>query len=80
MDYGSLSSKHVHSVDLWRGEYEERGQTMAFEHAENQNWYYLQGPRTDEVTMIKIWDSKDEVPAKCTCNSQPRIFNDKERT
>jgi hypothetical protein len=60
MDFRSLSASDIHPVDLWRHQYEERGQTVAFTHANSQKWYYLDKHRTDEVTMIKIWDSKDD--------------------
>ena len=43
----------------------DRGQTLAFSHADDQQWYYLDGHRTDEVTMIKIWDNDDGLAAKC---------------
>lgn len=57
MDFTTLDRKHVHPVDLWRGEYEERGQTVTAEHAPDQHWWYLDRHRTNEVTLLKIWDS-----------------------
>ena len=64
MDYRSLSPNNVHPCNLWRHQYEQRGQTMAFSYAEGQKWYYLKAQRVDEVTMIKIWDSKEDVVGK----------------
>jgi hypothetical protein len=57
MDFATLSQSHVHPCDLWRGAFEERGQTVTIENAPGQRWWYLGGHRTDEVTMLKIWDS-----------------------
>ncbi|KAG9230911.1 hypothetical protein BJ875DRAFT_407957 [Amylocarpus encephaloides] len=60
MDYRSLSSSDVHPCDLWRHQFEEKGQTVTFTHNENQKWYYLDRHRTNEVSLIKIWDSRRE--------------------
>ncbi|KAI0419766.1 methyltransferase [Xylaria grammica] len=57
MDYTTLDAENVHACDLWRGQYEERGQTVTIEHNVNQKWWYLEGHRPDEVTLLKIWDS-----------------------
>ncbi|KAG6988947.1 hypothetical protein G7Y79_00067g095620 [Physcia stellaris] len=65
LDYQSLQAANVHPCNLWRHKFEDRGQTMAFSHADGQQWYYLDSHRTDEVTMIKIWDNDDHVAAKC---------------
>ena len=64
MDCSSLSPENAHACDLWRGEFEERGQTMTFEYGDEQKWYYLKEHRVDEVTLVKIWDSAD-VGGKC---------------
>jgi hypothetical protein len=64
MDYRSLSPSDMHPCDLLRGQYEERGQTVTFCHNATQRWYYLDAHRTDEVTLIKIWDSKEDVEGK----------------
>jgi len=37
---------------------------VAFSYAEGQEWYYLDGHRREEVTMIKIWDNKEDVVGK----------------
>lgn len=35
-------------------------------------WYYLADQEHDEVTMLKIFDSDDDVDAKCT--AYPDLF------
>ncbi|KAI0390343.1 hypothetical protein F5Y17DRAFT_461881 [Xylariaceae sp. FL0594] len=57
MDFTTLDSRHVHPCDLFRGEYEDRGQTVTIEHSPAQKWWYLGGHRSDEVTLLKVWDS-----------------------
>lgn len=57
MDFTTLNPRHVHPVDLWHGEYEERGQTVTIEHAPGQRWSYLDRHRIGEVTLLKIWGS-----------------------
>jgi hypothetical protein len=65
MDYRSVKPENQHPTDLWRHQFELRGQTVSFSHDEGQKWYYLDGHQSDEVTFIKIWDSKKDVVAKC---------------
>ncbi|KAL9084062.1 MAG: hypothetical protein Q9165_008263 [Trypethelium subeluteriae] len=57
MDFKSLSSASSHPCNLWRHQYEDRGQTMTFTYDDSQRWFYLDQHRTDEITLIKIWDS-----------------------
>ena len=64
MDYRSLDPAGYHPVDLWRNQWEERGQTAAFCYAPDQRWYYLDSHTPDEVTLIKIWDSRQDVVGK----------------
>ena len=40
-----------------RGGFEERGQTVTIEHSTGQRWWYLGGHKTNEVTLLNIWDS-----------------------
>lgn len=69
MDYQTVNTSDMHTCDLLRGDAEKRGQTVTFTHDPAQKWYYLDQQRTDEVTVIKIWDnSKDPGISKCTCN------------
>lgn len=58
MDFQTLSPTDVYNCDLWRHRFEERGQTVTYTQNEAQKWYYLDKHEVDEVTMIKIWDSK----------------------
>lgn len=74
MDYRSLSPSNIHPCDIWRGQYEYRGQTVAFSHTDGHKWYYLDRHRTDEVTMIKIWDSKEDVVGKRTYSDELSTF------
>lgn len=53
--------------DLLKGEHEQRGYTATFTHSEEQKWYYLSRHGTDEVTVIKIWDSETNGVSRCTC-------------
>jgi len=63
MDGQSIEDKDGHPTDLWKGQFEVLGQTMNITHAEGQRWYYLRHHRTDEVTLIKIWDNDRNVAA-----------------
>ncbi|KAI0176006.1 S-adenosyl-L-methionine-dependent methyltransferase [Hypoxylon sp. FL1284] len=58
MDYRTTGASTMYQCDLLEGEYNERGHTATFAHSEKQKWYYLSRHRIDEVTIIKIWDSK----------------------
>ncbi|KAI0904878.1 hypothetical protein F4823DRAFT_633497 [Ustulina deusta] len=70
MDFTTVDPAHVHPCDLWRGEYEERGQTVTVEYSPKQRWWYLHGHRCDEVTLLKIWDSwGDRGIADCQSSS-----------
>ena len=65
MDFTSLQPGDVHPCNLWRGAWEDRGQTVTFTHAAGQRWFYLDAHHTDEVTLLKIWDSREGVAACC---------------
>ncbi|KAH8585424.1 hypothetical protein B0O99DRAFT_530918 [Bisporella sp. PMI_857] len=60
MDFRTLSPANIHPCDLWRNQFEERGQTVTFEKSDEQKWWFLGGHEVDEVTVLKIWDSKNE--------------------
>ncbi|KAH7048239.1 methyltransferase [Macrophomina phaseolina] len=64
MDGSTLSPSDVHPTDLWKKQYERLGQTVNICQAEGQQWYYLKDHQVDEVTLIKIWDNEENVPAK----------------
>jgi hypothetical protein len=65
MDYSSLAHENIHPCALWRGSWEDRGQTMTFSHNPAQKWFYLDRHGTDEVTVLKIWDSRGDVAQCC---------------
>ncbi|KAH7303236.1 O-methyltransferase-domain-containing protein [Stachybotrys elegans] len=65
MDYQTVRPDEMYPCDLLRGENEFRGQTATFTHSANQKWYYLDKQRTNEVTVIKIWDSNSDETARC---------------
>ena len=71
MDYRSVSVEDVHPTDLWKGEYELRGQTVSITHNPAQQWWYLGEHQTDEITVIKIWDSSKSASTKCTSHISP---------
>ncbi|KAJ5190072.1 hypothetical protein N7491_007887 [Penicillium cf. griseofulvum] len=64
MDYRTCRTNLIYPTDLLDKVDNYRGQTVTFGYADEQEWYYLDKQRTDEVTMIKIWDSKEDVQAK----------------
>lgn len=59
MDCTTLQKANIHPTKLYRGRFELRGETVSISHNAGQHWYYLDRQQTDEITMIKIWDSKD---------------------
>jgi hypothetical protein len=64
MDYSTLSPSQTHPCCLYSKEHHLQGQTVGINYAEGQKWYYLSEQRPDEVTLVKIWDSKADA-AKC---------------
>ncbi|KAJ4390993.1 hypothetical protein N0V93_004592 [Gnomoniopsis smithogilvyi] len=58
MDYRSVNDHDMHICDLLKDKYEVRGQTTTFTYSDKHSWYYLPEQRTNEVTVIKIWDNK----------------------
>jgi hypothetical protein len=72
MDGRSLKDENVHATNLFKGLYQLQGQTVSVSHDPEQRWYYLDHQSTEEVTFIKIWDSKEDVEAKSTC-IQPKM-------
>lgn len=57
MDYRTLGNADVYPTVLLRERFELRGETVSICYNESQKWYYLSHQTTDEVTLIKIWDS-----------------------
>ena len=64
MDYQTLQSSHVHPTNIFRQRDDFVGQTVSINYSTEQKWYYLSHQTPDEVTLIKIWDNKEDV-AKC---------------
>lgn len=65
MDYQSVEPSEMHPCDLLKDKYEVRGQTATFTYSDKHKWYYLDKQQTNEVTLIKIWDSKASDVSKC---------------
>lgn len=65
MDFRSSSIEDVYNIDLWKRQYEDHRQSVTFTHTDEQQWWYLSNHDTDEVTFIKIWDSKQHNTAYC---------------
>jgi len=61
MDYQTLKSSHVHPTNIYRQKHDFLGQTVSINHSTEQKWYYLSHQTPDEVTLIKIWDNKEDV-------------------
>ncbi|MCJ1350344.1 MAG: hypothetical protein MMC33_000325 [Icmadophila ericetorum] len=63
MDGRTLDDANLHATDLWKHQWEELGSTYNISFNPDQKWYYLGGHRTDEVTLIKIYDNEPDVQA-----------------
>ncbi|KAK8092445.1 S-adenosyl-L-methionine-dependent methyltransferase, partial [Apiospora kogelbergensis] len=64
MDGRSLHNDNVHPTNIFKHQYDLQGQTVSISHSPEQRWHYLKHQNTNEVTFIKIWDSKEDVEAK----------------
>ncbi|KAI0886474.1 S-adenosyl-L-methionine-dependent methyltransferase [Annulohypoxylon maeteangense] len=69
MDYRTIGPSAMHQCDLLAGKDEVRGHTATFTHSDKQKWYYLNRHRTDEVTLIKIWDNKTDGVSRCCAHT-----------
>ena len=69
MDFASNPKENVFNIDLWKRQYDDHRQSVTLTHAKEQKWWYLSNHRTDEVTFIKIWDSKQQDNAHCMCGN-----------
>ncbi|KAF2795572.1 S-adenosyl-L-methionine-dependent methyltransferase, partial [Melanomma pulvis-pyrius CBS 109.77] len=58
MDFETVKPNEMYSCNLLKDTNEERGKTATYTFSEAQKWFYLDKHRTDEVTVIKIWDNK----------------------
>ncbi|KAI0401930.1 methyltransferase [Xylaria palmicola] len=70
-DYRSVKESEIHPTDIFRERRERSGQTVSVNYSDDQRWYYLGRQNVDEVTLIKIWDSKDGVAKTCPHGSFP---------
>ncbi|KAF2690576.1 methyltransferase [Lentithecium fluviatile CBS 122367] len=71
MDYQTMSPTEIHPTNIYRDRHRFVGQTVSISYAPTQKWYYLKEQTPDEVTLIKIWDSKDSVAKMCAhCSFQ----------
>ncbi|KAI0517008.1 methyltransferase [Xylaria bambusicola] len=71
MDYRSVQHTDIHPTNIFKERYERVGQTVSINYNTGQIWYYLPDHRTDEVTIIKIWDSKEDVAKLCPHGAFP---------
>lgn len=72
MDGRSLKEENTHATSLFKHRYDLQGQTVCISHSPEQRWYYLDHHKPEEVTFIKIWDSKEDVEAKGECTESPK--------
>lgn len=70
MDYRTMPPETVHPTNIFKEREEFVGQTVGVNYSPEQQWYYLEKQTPEEVTMIKIWDNKENV-AKCKFTHNP---------
>lgn len=70
MDYQSAKPSDMQPCDLLKGKNEELGQTATFVFSDKHKWFWLDEQQTDEVTVIKIWDSKTDGTSRCMSAEQ----------
>jgi hypothetical protein len=75
MDYQTIKPSEVHPTNIFRERHEFIGQTVSINHAPEQKWYYLDRQMPEEVTLIKIWDNKEDV-ARCKAALQFEMRHD----
>lgn len=68
MNYQTLSPSHIHPTSLFSIREELQGQTVGINYSPDQRWYYLEKQRPDEVTLVKIWDNKEDVSRRRLSN------------
>ncbi|KAF2014418.1 methyltransferase [Aaosphaeria arxii CBS 175.79] len=65
MDFRSMKPSEVHPTNIFRQAHDFIGQTVGINYSPEQKWYYLEKQTPEEVTLIKIWDNKDDVANMC---------------
>lgn len=64
MDSQTLAPEHIHPTSLYKDREEPYGQFVGINYSEDQKWYFLEKQRPDEVTVMKMWDNREDV-ARC---------------
>ncbi|CAI6334288.1 unnamed protein product [Periconia digitata] len=65
MDYQSLKQSEIHPTNIYKEKKEVQGQTVSVCHSLDQKWFYLDRQTPEETTLIKIWDSSEDVAKMC---------------
>lgn len=60
-----MSPQHLVRVDYVRKHYV--GESWHPLYSPDYRWYYLNRQTKDEALLMKIYDSKEDVPARCKC-------------
>ncbi|KAF2179239.1 methyltransferase [Zopfia rhizophila CBS 207.26] len=65
MDYQTVKPSEVHPTNIFKQKNDFIGQTVGINHSPDQKWYYLNQQSPEEVTLIKIWDNKEDAARLC---------------
>lgn len=68
-------ARTVQPTDLIASDFVRRkyaGETYFVQYNADQKWFYLSNQENDEVIMMKMYDSSNDVEAKCMSN-EPRV-------
>ena len=64
MDGKSPNEDNLHTIDLYKNQWEELVSIYNISHGSGQRRHYLGGQRPDEALLIKIYDDAADVPTK----------------
>ncbi|GAW20398.1 hypothetical protein ANO14919_099040 [Xylariales sp. No.14919] len=78
MDYRSVQHTDIHPTNIFKERHERMGQTVSINYNRDQKWFYLPNQSTNEVTIIKIWDSKEDAAKLCPHGAFPHPDADTE--
>ncbi|RWA09810.1 hypothetical protein EKO27_g5301 [Xylaria grammica] len=78
MDYRSVQRTDIHPTNIFKERHERMGQTVSINYNRDQKWFYLPNQSTNEVTIIKIWDSKEDAAKLCPHGAFPYADADTE--
>lgn len=56
-----MKQSEVHPTNIFREKVDIVGQTVSVNHSKDQQWFYIDRQNTNEMTLIKIWDNKEDV-------------------